>query len=267
MSVENSAPKCRDGDQPLKELERHAWDLGNLLRGFGFRDSRWGTAAASIGEWLILAGGLEEVGLDTGRFDDSLMFCGQAADYEDARSDAVGEVQREFTRLLYAWGAYEGLQRAGAASFGNATDSAARTWLAREWDGEPPKHYRCGVEGMAHLVRRHPDYEDLARYLEPSAEHPFTVLGLRTSGQLRHRLAHGRVVHPEPAGWGGSPKHDSFIARGGTRLLLFSLQMLLSTMVADEGLVEEMMDSEGEYYGIPLEQAVMEVGLVEPAED
>lgn len=261
MSAQNPAPKCRDGDPPLKELERHAWELGSLLRGFGFQKSTLGAGAAEIGEWLILAGGLEEVSLDTGRYDDSLMLCGQAADYEVARSGAVGEVQREFTRLLYAWGAYEGLQRAGSALFGEAADSATREWLAREWWGELPKHYSCAVEGTMHLVRQHPHYSDLARYLVPSENYPFVVLGLRVSGQIRHRLAHGRVVHPEPAGWGGTPRQDSLIARGGARLLLLSLQMLLSTMVVGEGLTEEFMDSEGEYHELPLEQAVMEVGL------
>jgi hypothetical protein len=87
------------------------------------------------------------------------------------------------------------------------------------------------------------------------------VLGLRAGAQLRHRLAHGRIVHPEPEGWGGRPRNDAMLARGGCRAMLFSLQMMLSALAAGEGLTDERTDDGGEIYDVPLETALVNVGL------
>lgn len=254
------------GELPLRSLEQHAWELGSLLRSWASPSLALRGEASAVGEWLILAGGLDRVVIDTGRYDRSLVMCGRAGEYEDARSEAVGQVQTELTRLLYTWGAYETLRRAAAPSLGGGSpsDRQTREWLAREWKGPPPAHFACALAGMRGLCREG-QFLDIAQYLRPTADYPEVVLGLRVAAELRHRLAHGDLVYTSPEGWGGRARHDRLLVRGGIRLLLFSLQMLLVCVMDGEGLVEERLDDADELIRVPMADALYGIGLEQPA--
>lgn len=266
--TESAAVECADPTWPCKDLQVHAWDLGELVADWAIESGGQLAVHDRLADWLRLAGGLDAVEIDTGRFDRSLVMCGRAPEYEGARSDAVSAIQTEFTRLLYVWCAYEEFRRQARTDLvekGEATDHACRDWLIDRWDGELPLHYRCALRGVRRLAAGSDSYRELARYTNPSPKYPEVILGLRVAGQLRHHLAHGRLVHPTPAEWGGRPDREIAVARGGTRLLLFSLQMLLATLTRHNGIEVEFRDPwEPGYVAVPLAEALLGVGLKLP---
>jgi hypothetical protein len=101
--------RCEAPDRPTRELEEHCYVLGDVVRQIGENlqrpdhDGDWDQA----GEWLHLAAGVQRVDILTGRYDNSLVMCGSAMEYEDARSKDTSSLVTELTRLLFAWGAFE----------------------------------------------------------------------------------------------------------------------------------------------------------------
>src|ERR1700734_1223329 len=98
---------------PLK-LQRHCWNLSVVLQGLWEhcpdtvtnKDGvtfEWPDAA----EWLDLAAGLQKVEVVTGSFDQSLMYCESALDYENARSDCLSSLVVHLTMFTFVWGAFE----------------------------------------------------------------------------------------------------------------------------------------------------------------
>src|SRR5690606_31219465 len=63
------------------------------------------------GEWLDIAASVQDVRLTTARYDDTVMWCRSAAEYEDRRSEALAECIRFLTIFSFAWSAIEVLSQ------------------------------------------------------------------------------------------------------------------------------------------------------------
>ena len=153
--TESAAAECADPTRPCKELQVHAWDIGELVADWAMESGRQLAVHHSLADWLRVAGVLGAVAIDTGRFDRSLVMCVRAAEYEGARSEAVSTIHTEFTRLLYVWCAYEEFRRQARTDLveGEATDHACRDWLIDRWDGELPLH--CRLIPRTDNINRH----------------------------------------------------------------------------------------------------------------
>jgi hypothetical protein len=81
--------------------ERYFYEEGDFPRG-GERYNHQNAA-----DWLELAAGVCKVEFLTARFDDTLMYCGTAMDYEGARSELLSRIVTQLTIFQFAWGAFE----------------------------------------------------------------------------------------------------------------------------------------------------------------
>lgn len=100
--------------KPPVKLQRHCWNLSVVLQDIWQQSPKtvtnkdgvifeWSDAA----EWLELAAGVQKVDVLTGAFDQSLMYCGSAMEYEDARSECLSMLVGQITMFIFVWGAFE----------------------------------------------------------------------------------------------------------------------------------------------------------------
>lgn len=185
-------------------------------------------------EWLEVAASVERVEVDTSYFDDSILFCGTAYDYQRTRSLEISNLVNKLTVFNFVWGALE-------------------TTVKLIDPPKVPKDIKPGGTGLIDraLYYLKTDYEPrstLAFYRDTAAAlnvaleawQPILLQELRLekhvslSGtglgivkKIRNKFAHGAANMPEPNEYSDSNGLDAKVIELSTRILLYALQCLL----------------------------------------
>ena len=229
--------------RPLK-LQRHCWRLATLLQELWQHDPVTVTNKDGVtfeysdaAEWLDLASSVEKVDILTGSFDDSVMYCGTAMEYEDARSYCLSLFVGQLTIFTFVWGAFE--------IVGNIIQPPAIPPQFRK-HGEnslvdrliyllqtisPLPGYVEALDRLNRAVDQIPEYRKHRR-LEP---HPAffgpSGVGIDFVRRVRNQFAHGAARFPQPDDWGEDrrvkPSPDQVVIAFCTPITLLTIQMLL----------------------------------------
>jgi len=232
---------CEAPDQPMRPLDEHCYKLACILSTSASEEwepdcPEWNQARG----WLDLASGVKRVEIITGLLDECSRFCGTAAEYEDARSQAVSDYYTELTRFLFTWGAFEtAVEAVKPPDWRNGKIRAVGRFLARRFDPDKLIHYRCAVSRLKQSGIKDSDFSPDGGYGESG-------IGIRVVYKLRNRLSHGSLEFPEPEDWGGSPRLDTTVARLATRIVLLTIQMMLITHFAGTSVLIKYRDNSKE---------------------
>lgn len=233
---------------PLLDLQEHCWQLAQVLVELWQHDPvtleeggeswEFGDAAA----WLNMAAGVSKVEVDTARYDESVMWCGTAAEFEDARSELYSRLAAEITVFMFVWGAFETVARIVEPlsippdQRTNGANGLVDRVLFQLRDFAPFDEYNQVLQKLTFLVNRDPNYVRLARQ-EPRPPH-FGVsgIGLDLVRRIRNKFAHGNSILPMPEstnqGWCGKTSDVPRLISISSRTVLFTMQMLLASYYA-----------------------------------
>jgi hypothetical protein len=247
----------------LVSVSEHCWLVSKLLEELWIDDPTAVTSDpdpldfSDASRWLQMAAGTVSVRVDTARFDDSIVYCGLAADFEDARSDLFSRLATEITKFLFAWGALETTVKIvnppsippGERSNGaNGTLDRAlfllRSYLPR------PEHLVAFRQLASEIQKSESFSQSLMRnsrasHIGPGGE------GLDLVRRLRNKFAHGDLNMPIPNNdrqgqWSGKVSFDPSVVETSSRIVLFFIQMLLETHYRGRELdVHILVDEDG----------------------
>lgn len=249
-----------DRKPPLK-LQRHCWNLSVVLQdlwehcpdtvtnkdGVTFE---WPDAA----EWLDLAAGLQKVEVVTGSFDQSLMYCESALDYENARSDCLSSLLVRLTMFTFVWGAFEiignlieppsippALRRHGENSLVDRLICSIR--FAKSLPA-----YTRAFDCLNRIIDQVPQYNKFRRTPPLPAFIGTAGAGVDFVRRVRNQFAHGAAKFPQPNDWGEDaqtkPSPDQVIIGHCTLITLFTIQMLLKEYFAGKNFEVRSPDGE-----------------------
>ena len=227
----------------LLDLQEHCARLSDVLKALWQQDIstlvkdeeayRYGAAA----DWLELAAGVCKVDVLTGRFDNSLMYCSSAREYENARSDLLTRLATELTVFSFAWCALETVSKlvdppsipADQRSTG-ANGLIDRVIFFIKPLSSLPK-YRIVLSAVERVLTSHPRFAALLQKDPLSSHMGESGVGLDFVRRVRNDFAHGSASLPMPDvcshGWCGRRSTEPDLIRLSTRIVLFTIQMLL----------------------------------------
>lgn len=229
----------------LIDLHEHCWQLSRALAELcqhdpvtlqsGGESWEFGDAAA----WLNLASGVSKVEVDTARFDESVMWCGTAARFEDARSGLYSRIAAELTVFMFAWGAFETVAKivdppsipAGERTSG--ANGLVDRVLYQLRDETPLQEYVATLRELDGLVHAGPEFLKFVRQGLPPAHIGASGVGLDMVRRVRNGFAHGSTNLPLPEnggkGWCGNTSPLPAVIGASTRIVLLTIQMLLAS--------------------------------------
>lgn len=203
----------------------HKWDKRN---GEVFT---WENAA----DWLEIAASVERVEVDTSYFDDSTQFCGTAYDYQRARSLGYSSLVTELTMFNFVWGSLETTIKLvdppkvpkRIKPGGSGLVDRALYYLKTTYEpGSPLPFYKETVAAFADALERWqprlPESSCLAEHVSLSG------IGLFGVRRIRNKFAHGAAHMPEPDEYTDDDSPDAEIVNLSSRILLYTIQLLLS---------------------------------------
>lgn len=232
----------------LIELQEHCWQLSLVLADLWQHDPvtlekggeswEFGDAAA----WLNMAAGVSKVEVDTARYDESVMWCSTAADYEDARSELFSQVAAQMTVFMFVWGAFETVARiVGPSSIPpeertNGANGLVDRVLFQLRSFVPFEEYNQVVQELSSLVSGDPSYVRLTRQGPVPPHIGVSGIGLDVVRRIRNKFAHGSSNLPMPEstsqGWCGKSSDFPRLISISSRIVLFTIQMLLASYYA-----------------------------------
>jgi hypothetical protein len=225
-------------DKPLASLEAHAWGLMEVLEDPDL-DGSWQNDGSGLwdgaADWLRFASGLQEVVIDSARFDMSVMMCKGADAFEAERSEQLTAVATELTRIVYVWNAIERM-RAVIKPPGNAGTAAALADLlaTRATSRCLPSHYQCNIRALRTAVNGDPGLEQAARVLARAADDD-PAAALRATAKVRNVLVHGVLRLPSAGVSSETILRRVLVAKLTARAGLFSMQMLARLHYKNDG--------------------------------
>lgn len=184
-------------------------------------------------DWLVVAGSVGSVELNTNKDNSSYGWCSSADEYDDAREELLKKFVTEYSVFGFIWGALEATlslikapRHAEKPKQGKIRDACY--YLRSHFEGRPE------VAGLSQEVDR---FIETARTcigvsavnsrLDQIGEFGISGIGLYTVYELRNQFAHGSINFPEPDEENRPiSDHESMVGHAG-RVALIQLQMLL----------------------------------------
>lgn len=194
----------------------------------------------SASDWLLIAAGVEKVEINTSRFDESVMYCGGAWEYEAKRSELLTQMGTRLTSFNFIWGGFETVIKLINPPYVPRNIKKRRTviddavfYLKNKYEPTPPiSQYDETVAQLRLLLRVHPNYHGLEKEFRIHSFIGISGLGAHIVRIIRNDFAHGSATLPKPNEWSSKNLIDSELSHlevieVSSRILLLTIQMLL----------------------------------------
>ena len=221
----------------LIDIQGHCFRLGELLIELGPH------AFKSAIDWLTIASGVESVQVRTAKYDQSVLYCRGAFEYEKKRSELLSHLATELTIFNFVWGSFESVAKASSLPSlpkrlkkGDGSVVDRTIWFLKQHYGSEPSlafynDYLCNLCEYIGCNEYYNKYQKEFKF-QNFADLP--GLGLHIVRKIRNDLAHGSAVMPQPDDWGEkstkllpSEHRHLYLVQTCTRILLFTIQMFL----------------------------------------
>ena len=123
------------------------------------------TITYSTVEWLSMCSELEQVQITPSKYDEGLLYCGNAWDYSVSKSAISSQLTTVLVQFLFAWGALESLIKATVPNkhikkYGKI-HALCSYFKEHNLNRFLPNGYLCEYERMVTLLRGIPGYKDI----------------------------------------------------------------------------------------------------------
>ncbi|MBN1877915.1 MAG: hypothetical protein JXA33_27085 [Anaerolineae bacterium] len=250
----------------LIDLHKHCFILSGLLAevyqilpsASSASDISW----LSAGDWLKIAAGVEKVEINTSRFDETVMWCSSAWEYESKRSELLTQIATHLTTFNFVWGSFESVIKIinplqvppSVKKRAYAIDNAI-FYLKNEFDPSPRiPLYDDTLAQLRSVLHSHSQYQGLDNEFKIDSFKSMSGLGIHIVRIIRNNFAHGSAKFPEPNDWDSNAILDSesqhlALIEISSRIILLSIQMmLLAHFKSTHFTVECLNDEDGINY-------------------
>lgn len=224
-------------------IDLHSWLLSCLCKDIYPQeiDDRW----IHVADWFLMASGIEEVSLNTFKFDDSVYFDSGVFSFEATRSNMLTDMAKQLTIFNFIWGGLEALidiiipkDEIDCHGKINATCS----YLKKGYSSETIHGYINMVDELLKIFKLTGYCNDTLNlgdlhntYFYKSHVNK-TGIGLFLVYKIRNKFAHGAAGFPIPLDNDEDTSEGfyTYIIRLSSRIVLLSTQMLLSVYFKDK---------------------------------
>lgn len=197
-------------------------------------------------EWLSVSSNLESVIISPSKFDDGLLYCGNAWDYAKSKCELHSELSMELLRFHFAWGALESLTNAFVPAKKitehgriNALCGYLKTCKLQQF---LPICYLDEYEHLVAMLRTAGEYQDELIKLNMNTETKYGYknyvdsagIGIYVVYQVRNKFAHGAMQLPEPEEYSGEYVGETKLIEVATRIVLMTILILLISDIKDK---------------------------------
>ncbi len=189
-------------------------------------------------DWLGMAADILEVKVLTSRFDESPLYCESVAKFEHARTKLLTRLATQLSIFSYAWGAFETVAKivdprpvptelwtSGASGLVDRVIFDLKNYTAT-------RSYLRALRVLGQVLSRRPAYPDLARMGDQPKHMGICGVGIDFVRRVRNRFAHGASIIPCGVGWSEGASAEPHAIALCTRIVLLTIQMLLSNHFA-----------------------------------
>lgn len=237
-----------------------SWRIADYLISCGYFDNCDGDFYSAI-EWLNLCSGLETVNIVPNKYDEGLLYCGSAWDYEVSKSNISSELSTKLVRFHFAWGSLESMITAlipmeKVERYGKVNALCGYLKLNNLSD-LLPYYYLDEYCHLISLMRNVKQYQKDLEALDMLTETKYSYeqhvdsagIGIYTVYKIRNKFAHGALHFPEPEEYGGEQVFDVEIIDIATRIVLMTILTLLinDTKDNDFSLNDLIYDTNNQY--------------------
>ena len=213
----------------LIDIQVHCFRLSELLTELGPH------AFKSAIDWLTIASGVESVQVKTAKYDQSVVYCRGAFEYEEKRSELLSHLTTKLTTFNFVWNSFESVTKVFRHRKKKSIVEQAIRFLKRNYGSEPSlAFYNDHLCNLYKYIRYNEYYNEYEKEFKFQNFVDLPGLGLHIVRKIRNDLAHGSAVMPQPDDWGeksakllpSEHRHLDLIDTC-TRILLFTIQMFL----------------------------------------
>ncbi len=214
----------------------------------------------NVVEWLDMCSGLEKVQILPSKYDEGLLYCGNAWDYSVSKSELSSRLSTELVHFLFAWGALESLIKSivpkkQIASHGKV-NALCGFLKERNLVNLLPDGYLCEYEHLITLLRECVGYERILSDLKMETQIKFSYksyvdvsgIGAYVVSQIRNNFVHGQMRFPEPEEYSGEQSFNVELIHTATRITLMTILLLLIGEIKDNDFILEDTPDDGMDY-------------------
>ena len=265
----------------LIDLQEHCYQLSFLLAELPGR-SRGNLSWLTAADWLNTAAGVQEVKIDTSRFDETVMWCESVWSYESKRSKLLTQVGTQLTIFNFVWGGFETVIKIIAPPYVPRHIKRRRTviddalfYLKNEY--EPTLRvalYDDVIAKLRSILKEHPHY-DLDDEFKEHSFSGISGVGAHIVRIIRNDFAHGSARLPTPHNWESDKMLNSErpypeLIGVSSLVLLLTIQMLLLACLRDKEIkICYFRGTDGSYYDTEVQIAlrVLHLDVHSPHQD
>lgn len=185
-----------------------------------------------VSEWLTIAASVENVNLNTARFDNSIWMCSSAADYHDARSALLRNLVTKISIFNFIWGALETVIKIidpPKVPKTNSIIDATCGYLKSQFEQTPRlTRYSELVADLRETLNLAMHFGITDQDFKLQSHIGISGIGLHIVRRIRNKFAHGAMRFPEPEEWSGENPKDALVIHLSSKIVLFTMQMLLA---------------------------------------
>lgn len=215
-----------DGRKELVSLPWHALHLASCLN-----EAR-GQAWQGVAEWLVLAGSITSVQIDTTQHDANFGYCSAADRFDLARQELLRKFAGGLTIFMFVWGALEAaidVIKPPKAPRGLPGGKIANTCrhLAKRFEFRPViPELRTETLEFLEAANSCPGYEKVKLPSATLKHSGVAGAGLQSVYKVRNLFAHGALSFPMPDEDHRPVSGHAAMVFHATRVVLLSIQML-----------------------------------------
>jgi len=227
----------------------------------GVKSQEWLSAA----DWIHIAASIDKVTLNINKFDESVLYCGAASEYESKRNELLTHLVTKLSVFNFIWGGLEtvikiispthlDIELAKKLKRKNEVVDRAIFYLKQEYDpmSRIPMYDEI-VSQLRLLLAKHPSYSELNKFFQEDEITSISGLGFHIVRKIRNDFAHGSAELPIPDNWGEkgstittSEQLNLDIIEISSRILLLTIQMLLLAFYKSKNFsVDFLKDDDG----------------------
>ncbi len=201
-----------------------------------------------VGNWFWMASSIDQISFDGIRYDSAFEMCSSAHEYEIEKNDLHEKLMNELTLFLYVYSGFESLLNKielNDCHYRKGKINSATFFIKENFSikyNTIPK-YRETLSLLRELVNKSA-LSDFEKYFCLDECTDANGVGIKVVYKLRNCLAHGDYSFPEPNEWFHSFPLEPEITKLCTRILLFSIQMLLIADCENPKNIIELFNSE-----------------------
>lgn len=211
----------------------------------------------NVVEWLDMCSGLEKVQITPSKYDEGLLYCGNAWDYSVSKSELSSRLSTELVHFLFAWGALESLikvivpnkQVKGYGKINALCGFLKEHNLANLL----PAGYLSEYEHMIALLRESVGYDSILSVLKMETQTRFSHkeyvdisgIGIYVVSKIRNDFVHGQMHFPEPEEYSGEQSSNVELIHTATRITLMTILTALIGEIKDNDFILEDAPDDG----------------------